>query len=232
MDESAPLDRKSNIVLIAEDDDEIRDLLHFELEREGFTVLTVTNGAEAVSTASSLKPDVILMDVLMPVMNGIEATRAIKNAKDTRHIPVLMVTVVDKKEDMIEGLEAGAFDYIKKPFNRVELLARVQSALKLSEANSLLLEAEKKSTFVATVVTANHKIKQPLTLLSLSSAAIKRELNKKEISKESILNRLKYVDTAVKEITDVLNQLNSIKEPVMAQYTKNIKMIKVDEENV
>ena len=58
-----------------------------------------------------------------------------------------------------------------------------------------------------------------------------RELNKEEISKESILNRLKYVDTAVKEITDVLNQLNSIKEPVMAQYTKNIKMIKVEEEN-
>ena len=128
-------------------------------------------------------------------------------------------------------MEAGAFDYIKKPFNRVELLARVQSALKLSEANSLLLEAEKKSTFVATVVTANHKIKQPLTLLTLSSAAIKRELNKEEISKDSILNRLKYVDTAVKEITDVLNQLNSIKEPVMAQYTRNIKMIKVDEEN-
>ena len=128
-------------------------------------------------------------------------------------------------------MEAGAFDYIKKPFNRVELLARVQSALKLSEANSLLLEAEKKNTFVATVVTANHKIKQPLTLLSLSSAAIKRELNKEEITKESILNRLKYVDTAVKEITDVLNQLNSIKEPVMAQYTKNIKMIKVEEEN-
>ena len=54
---------------------------------------------------------------------------------------------------------------------------------------------------------------------------------KEEISKDSILNRLKYVDTAVKEITDVLNQLNSIKEPVMAQYTRNIKMIKVDEEN-
>ena len=69
-----------------------------------------------------------------------------------------------------------AFDYIKKPFNRTELMARVKSALKLSEANKQLLEIEKKATFVATIVTANHKIKQPLTLLSLSSAAIKKEL--------------------------------------------------------
>jgi two-component system cell cycle response regulator len=112
----------------------------------------------------------------------------------------------------------------------VELLARVKSALKLSEANKLLLELEKRTTYIATVVTANHKIKQPLTLLSLSSAAIKRELNKEVISKEAILNRINYIDIAIKEISDVLNKLNSITHPVLSDYTKNIKMINVDEE--
>jgi len=102
--------------------------------------------------------------------------------------------------------------------------------LKLSEANKLLLDIEKRATYVATVVTANHKIKQPLTLLSLSSAAIKRELKKEVISKEAILNRINYVDIAIKEITEVLNQLNAVKEPILSDYTKNIKMIKVDEE--
>ena len=130
-----------------------------------------------------------------------------------------------------EGLEAGAFDYIKKPFNRVELLARVQSALKLSEAHKLLLASEKRGTYIATVVTANHKIKQPLTLLSLSSAAIKRELSKDEVSKEGILKRVKYIDLAIKEITDVLNQLNAIKDPVLSNYTTNIKMVKVDDDD-
>lgn len=72
--------------------------------------------------------------------------------------------------------------------------------------------------------------KQPLTLLSLSSAAIKRELSKDEISKDGILKRVKYIDLAVKEITDVLNQLNSIKDPILSNYTSNIKMIKVEDE--
>ena len=82
------------------------------------------------------------------------------------------------------------------------------------------------------MVTANHKIKQPLTLLSLSSAAIKRELSKDDISKDGILKRVKYIDIAVKEITDVLNQLNAIKDPVLSDYTSNIKMIKVEDDPV
>lgn len=218
-------------ILVIDDLPENVFMLQDRLENEGYNILTAYDGKSGIEKAHSDMPNLILLDIMMPGITGIEVCKILVNDEKTKHIPIILVTAKAGAEDTKEGLEAGAFDYIKKPFNRVELLARVQSALKLSEANSLLLEAEKKSTFVATVVTANHKIKQPLTLLSLSSAAIKRELNKEEISKESILNRLKYVDTAVKEITDVLNQLNSIKEPVMAQYTKNIKMIKVDEEN-
>jgi DNA-binding response OmpR family regulator len=218
-------------ILVIDDLPENVFMLQDRLENEGYNILTAYDGKSGIEKARSDMPNLILLDIMMPGITGIEVCKILVNDEETKHIPIILVTAKAGAEDTKEGLEAGAFDYIKKPFNRVELLARVQSALKLSEANSLLLEAEKKSTFVATVVTANHKIKQPLTLLSLSSAAIKRELNKEEISKESILNRLKYVDTAVKEITDVLNQLNSIKEPVMAQYTKNIKMIKVDEEN-
>ena len=218
-------------ILVIDDLPENVFMLQDRLENEGYNILTAYDGKSGIERARSELPSLILLDIMMPGITGIEVCKILVNDERTKHIPIILVTAKAGAEDTKEGLEAGAFDYIKKPFNRVELLARVQSALKLSEANSLLLEAEKKSTFVATVVTANHKIKQPLTLLTLSSAAIKRELNKEEISKESILNRLKYVDTAVKEITDVLNQLNSIKEPIMAQYTKNIKMIKVDEEN-
>jgi two-component system cell cycle response regulator len=166
---------------------------------------------------------------MMPDTTGFEVCRILVNDPKTKHIPVILVTAKAGAEDTKEGFEAGAFDYIKKPFNRVELLARVNSALKLSEANRLLLDSEKKSTYIATVITANHKIKQPLTLLSLSSAAIKRELNKEEISKETILNRVTYIDTAIKEITNVLNKLTSTTEPVLSDYTKNVKMVNLDE---
>ena len=139
-----------------------------------------------------------------------------------------MVTAKSTAEDTKEGLEAGAFDYIKKPFNRIELIARVNSALKFADMQKKLLMAEQKSTFSATMVTANHKIKQPLTLISLSSAAIKRELQKEEIIRENIINRLSFIEGGIKEISDVLNELSSVKTPEFSNYVKNIKMVDID----
>lgn len=217
-------------ILVIDDLPENVFMLQDRLEHEGYEVITAYNGSTGIEKALSELPDLILLDVMMPDITGIEVCRRLVNDPVTKDIPIILVTAKSGAEDTKEGLEAGAFDYIKKPFNRVELLARVKSALKLSEAHKLLLEAEKRDTFMATVVTANHKIKQPLTLLSLSSTAIKRELEKDEISKEMILKRINYIDIAIKEITEVLNQLNEIKTPVLSKYTSNIKMVKLDEE--
>ncbi len=217
-------------ILVIDDLPENVFMLQDRLEHEGFEVLTAYDGYTGIDKAKNELPDLILLDVMMPDITGLEVCKILVNEPITKDIPIILVTAKSGAEDTKEGLETGAFDYIKKPFNRIELLARVKSALKLSETHKLLLSAEKRDTFIATVVTANHKIKQPLTLLSLSSAAIKRELGKDEISKEGILKRVKYIDIAVKEITDVLNQLNAIKNPVLSEYTSNIKMIKVEDE--
>jgi DNA-binding response OmpR family regulator len=216
-------------VLVIDDLPENVFMLQDRLEHEGFEVLTAYDGYTGIDKAKNELPDLILLDVMMPDITGLEVCKILVNESKTKDIPIILVTAKSGAEDTKEGLEAGAFDYIKKPFNRIELLARVKSALKLSEAHKLLLKSEKRDTFMATVVTANHKIKQPLTLLSLSSAAIKRELSKEEISKDGILKRVKYIDIAVKEITDALDQLNAIKDPVLSEYTSNIKMIKVEE---
>jgi two-component system cell cycle response regulator len=216
-------------ILVIDDLPENVFMLQDRLEHEGFEVLTAYDGYTGIDKAKNELPDLILLDVMMPDITGLEVCKILVNESITKDIPIILVTAKSGAEDTKEGLEAGAFDYIKKPFNRIELLARVKSALKLSEAHKLLLESEKRDTYIATVVTANHKIKQPLTLLSLSSAAIKRELGKDEISKDGILKRVKYIDIAVKEITDVLNQLNAIKNPILSEYTSNIKMIKVEE---
>ena len=205
-------------------------MLQDRLEHEGYEVITAYDGKGGIEKAQTELPDLILLDVMMPGINGIEVCKTLVNDKKTSDIPIILVTAKTGAEDTKEGLDAGAYDYIKKPFNKIELFARVKSALKLSEANKLLLLTEKRSTFFATVVTANHKIKQPLTLLSLSSAAIKRELTKDEISKDVLISKLKYIDAAVMEITDVLDRLNSIKEPVLSDYTGDIKMIKIDDE--
>ena len=167
----------------------------------------------------------------MPDINGFEVCKTLVGDSRTSDIPIILVTAKTDPEDIREGLDAGAYDYIKKPINKIELLARVKSELKLSDANKLLVEIEKRNTFLATVVTANHKIKQPLTLISLSSAAIKRELKKDEISKDIVLEKIKYIDLAITEITSVLDQLNNIKEPVLSDYTKTVKMIRVENES-
>jgi DNA-binding response OmpR family regulator len=216
-------------ILVIDDLPENVFMLQDRLEHEGFEVLTAYDGYTGIDKAKNELPDLILLDIMMPDITGLEVCKILANELTTKEIPIILVTAKSGAEDTKEGLEAGAFDYIKKPFNRIELLARVKSALKLSEAHKLLLLSEKRDTYLATVVTANHKIKQPLTLLSLSSAAIKRELSKEEISRDGILKRVKYIDIAIKEVTDVLNQLNAIKDPVLSEYTANIKMIKVDD---
>jgi len=217
-------------ILVIDDLPENVFILKDRLMQEGYEVITAYNGSEGIEKAYSTLPDLILLDVMMPDISGFEVCKLLVNDEKTKHVPIILVTAKAGAEDTKEGLEAGAFDYIKKPFNRVELMARVKSALKLSEANRQLLQIEKRTTYIATIITANHKIKQPLTLLSLSSAAIKKELEKDEISKESILNRIKYIDAAIKDINDVLNKLNSITNPELSDYAKDVKMIRVEGE--
>lgn len=216
-------------ILVIDDLPENVFILQDRLVQEGYEVVTAYDGNEGIEKAYATLPDLVLLDVMMPDISGFEVCKILTQSEKTKHIPIILVTAKASAEDMKEGLESGAFDYVKKPFNRIELMARVKSALKLSEANKQLLEVEKKTTFVATIVTANHKIKQPLTLLSLSSAALKNELEKDSISKEAILSRLKFIDAAIKDIGDVLNNLNSITKPELSDYAKDVKMIKVEE---
>ena len=215
-------------ILVVDDLPENVFMLQDRLEHEGYEVLTAYDGKTGLHNAREFLPDLILLDVMMPEMSGIEVCKVLAGEPETSYIPIILVTAKAGAEDIKEGLEAGAYDYIKKPFNRIELLARVHSALKLSEAHKKLIESEKSSTYAATVVTANHKIKQPLTLMSLSSAAIKRELKKDVVPREAILRRIAYIDTAIKEITDVLNQLNTVKNITFSDYTKDIKMVDVE----
>lgn len=215
-------------ILVIDDLPENVFLLQDRLESEGYEVITAYEGKSGLNKAITEQPDLILLDIMMPDITGLDVCKKLVVNEETAHIPIILVTAKIEAEDTKEGLEAGAFDYIKKPFNRIELLARVKSALKLSDARKQLIEAERSKLFAATVVTANHKIKQPLTLMSLSAAAIKREIGKEIISTEAINKRLDYITTAIKEINNILNQLHTIKKPVLSDYVKNIKMIDVD----
>jgi two-component system cell cycle response regulator len=106
-------------------------LLEAKLAAEYFDVVTAMNGVDALEAVQRTKPDIVLLDVMMPGIDGIEVCRRIKGNSQTQHIPVVMVTALDQPEDRVKGLEAGADDFLTKPVNDVSLLCRVKSLVRL-----------------------------------------------------------------------------------------------------
>jgi len=116
-------------ILVADDDPLSIKLLNFRLSSVGHEVIFAVNGGEALEIATREKPDLVLLDIMMPVMNGFQVLRKLKSQEETKNIPVIMLTSKVQEKDVVFGLEAGAEDYITKPFSFAELNARVNRAL-------------------------------------------------------------------------------------------------------
>lgn len=212
-------------ILVVDDSKDNVIILRERLENEGFEISTAYSGEEAIKKTLTEIPDLILLDVMMPEMSGFEVCKRISGNEKTREIPIILLTALVEPKDIKEGFQAGAYDYIKKPFNKVELIARINSALRFRETAKLILDIEKINTFAASVVTTNHEIKQPLTLINLSVAALKREVSKDELNKQSIEKRISIIENAARDILKFLEVYSAIKKPVLTDYINNIKMI-------
>jgi DNA-binding response OmpR family regulator len=123
----------SPTVLVVEDDPTIQSLVSFKLKNSGFEVFTVSNGAEAIAFLKNTLVDVMLLDLMMPVMSGKEVLLAVKKDERTKHIPVIILTAKTLEKEIVDGLSLGADDYMKKPFSPGELVARVRSVLARSK---------------------------------------------------------------------------------------------------
>ena len=117
------------VVLVADDDDDIRDLVAFRLDRAGYEVLRAGDGQEALDLAKEHRPDLAVLDVMMPKLTGYDVTRELRADPATSRIPVILLTARVQEADVARGFEAGADDYVKKPFSPQELKARVQAVL-------------------------------------------------------------------------------------------------------
>src|ERR1022692_2869926 len=129
-------------VLVADDQAANRELLEELLTAQGCKVIAVPDGAAAVEELSRTQVDLVLLDVMMPHLNGFEVCEKIKNNPDTYLIPVIMITALADKQDRVEGIKAGADDFLTRPVDRAELLARVGSLLKLKHRTDELERAE------------------------------------------------------------------------------------------
>ena len=139
-------------ILIVDDDDSIRDVLEHLLRREGFEIATAKDGEEGLDVFESFRPDMVLLDVVMPKKNGFEVCRLLKNRPESRLVPVVLITGLSQTEDRVRGLECGADDLLIKPFDRTELLARVSSLLNMKMYTDELEQAADALFMLARVI--------------------------------------------------------------------------------
>jgi two-component system alkaline phosphatase synthesis response regulator PhoP len=117
-------------ILAVEDDEDILELLKYNLAKEGYRVNTVTSGEDGLQLARSTTPDLILLDLMLPGVDGLEVCRRLKMDPKTRQVPIIMLTAKGEETDIVTGLELGAEDYITKPFSPRVFLARIRTALR------------------------------------------------------------------------------------------------------
>jgi len=161
-------------ILIVDDNNNNIRLLQDILEDEGYEVFTLNSGIPVLETSRKIKPDIILLDIMMPLLDGFEVCKALKEDTELKDIPVIMVTAKAEGKDLKNALEIGAVDYIKKPIDEEEVIARVQSALRQKDSREVLREKASRDGLTGLF---NHRI-----LLEL----LETEINKQKRNKQSI----------------------------------------------
>ena len=124
-------------ILVIDDEKDIVELISYNLEKEGFSVLKAYNGETALRTVKAQKPDLIILDLMLPEISGLDVCKAVRNNSATANLPVIMLTAKAEEVDKIIGLEMGADDYITKPFGIKELIARVRAMLRRRDNNKI-----------------------------------------------------------------------------------------------
>lgn len=204
-------------ILIVDDEKYILMLLETHLKKD-YTVIKATNGLEAWDVIRRENPDMILTDVMMPHKNGFELCREVKTHDETRFIPVVMVTALGKKEDRIKGLEAGADDFLTKPFNELELRTRVKSLLRVKKLHD---EIEHKNRLLNEILTKYVSKEVSQTILSNPDKYLKLGGEAREVTIlfADIRGFTKFSEQfPAREVVDILNQFFSELVKVVFRY--------------
>lgn len=124
-------------ILIVDDEEDIIELIKYNLKSEGYSILTAVTGEQAIKIAKQSRPDLMVLDLMLPGIDGLEVTKYLKNNEQTKDMPIVMLTAKGEESDIVTGLELGANDYISKPFSPRELQARIRAILRRRRKNNL-----------------------------------------------------------------------------------------------
>lgn len=192
-------------ILIVDDTPDNMLLLHRFLTNSGFRVLIAQDGHSSIETVKYGQPDMILLDVMMPGMDGFQVCRQLKSSKETQHIPIIFMTALTDTIDKVHGFELGAADYITKPFQHEEVLARISSHLKIYKLQQQLTQNNLElDAFAHTVA---HDLKTPLSALSGLMELLQNECDPQTLPSPKIFRYLSLADQSTQRMYQIIDAL-------------------------
>lgn len=206
------------LILVVEDDLHSMHILERILTMHGFAVLTAASANEAKSLlTSSHKVDLILSDWIMPEIDGVELCGWVKTQENLRNTFFILVTVREETQDKVKGLDSGADDYVTKPYQEDELVARVRAGLRLRQLQREVVELERKMAVVQVAATAAHEINNPLTGV-FGYIDLLRVSLESNAPKETLLNYVNKISQQAVRIRDTVARLSTLKSVQTKEY--------------
>ncbi len=212
-------------ILVVEDEKDTRYLLTKLLTVNNFEVLTAENGKEALDVLEKDTPAVIVADWMMPVMDGLKLCKTLKSDDNLKLIYFIILTARASLGDRITGLDVGADDFLVKPVENQELLARIRTGIRINNLQLELKNIEQNKALLAMACTLGHKINNPLSSLLISVKNIEDELIK--LKKTDLNDDLKIINLSVEKISILVKDLINLQNPEMIDYTSENKMLKL-----
>ena len=215
-------------ILIVEDEADTAYILGLLLKKNNFFSKIAKNGQEALEILENFTPEVIIADWNMPIMNGIELCEKVKSSDKYKLIYFIILTARSTLQDRVKGLDVGADDFLLKPIENQELLARIRTGMRIHNLQNELRQIEHSKALIEMATTIGHNINNPLSSLLLSLENIKAELKENKLI-ASISEDVNIIEESLKKIQILAKDLTNLQRPELIQYAENKSMLNFKE---
>lgn len=220
------MENEKDKVLIVEDEKDTRFILEKLLSKNNYEVKTSINGVDAIEALKVFNPKVILADWTMPVMDGIELCNTLKQNNNYKTIYYIILTARASLKDRVAGLDIGADDFLVKPIENQELLARIRSGVRIFNLQSELKNIEHNKAIIEMACTLGHKINNPLSSLVISINNVEEEL--KNAVKDKYNDDFFIINESIARIKSFVSDLINLENPTIINYSNDKNMIDIN----